>query len=350
MRSIITEEQKNALYDIGVDTIETVERRKIKDVRNLTSLLSNRHSIFYHLYYDELVKEKLNNLITRHAIQLIQYESYYTGFYLSAKNEHKVKQVYGSENIEYQLYEQFIKYTVSPLIKFPYMREARKIKQEEERMMRDADGCIAITPEEKKVLENENKRVSVIPNGVDLSYFAVRRKPQTDKKTLLFVGDFSYFPNVEGFKNFYSTIYPKLQGSNYEVLIVGKHFEKCHIALEKNMRHIDFIADIRDAYSQADIFISPLRIGGGTNFKILEAMASGVPVIAMRKTGQSIGAEQGKEILLADNDSEFTENIFLLAKNAKKREMLSRQGRSFIEKNYAWEKIGTDLSLFWQNI
>src|SRR5581483_4956868 len=108
-----------------------------------------------------------------------------------------VKQIYGSENIEYKLYEQYITEHVPLFLRMPFRHQAKKIKQEELEAAAIADACLSVTEDEGEVFSKVNKNIYTVPNGVDLNYFHFTPKEPSDEKTLLFIGNFSYFPNVQ---------------------------------------------------------------------------------------------------------------------------------------------------------
>jgi len=119
---------------------------------------------------------------------------------------------------------------------------------------------------------------------------------------------------------------------------------------DKRVKTFDYFEDIRDAYYKSDIFVSPIRIGGGTNFKILEAMACGVPVIAFPQRAQGIGAKDGKEILLAKDSNDFVKKIHKVFAEKDTAAALTRNARKLIEEKFSWDKIGATMNTVWHEV
>jgi glycosyltransferase involved in cell wall biosynthesis len=94
--------------------------------------------------------------------------------------------------------------------------------------------------------------------------------------------------------------------------------------------------------------LAPIRVGGGTSFKILEAMASGIPVLTT-PLGNAIGAKENKEILIADSASEFSEKIIDLLNDRKLYEKIAVNARKLIEDKYDWRKIVAKLETVYKS-
>ena len=97
--------------------------------------------------------------------------------------------------------------------------------------------------------------------------------------------------------------------------------------------------DSADVYKRADILLAPIRIGGGTSFKILEAMASGVAVVTTDLGIEGLGAVNGKQVLVGNNENELAKQVIRLIKENNLLRELTKNARNLIEKKYDWEKI-----------
>lgn len=336
---------------IGVKEQRLFQRKKLSNPSNIFALVNPKISIFHSLYSDPRVSSELKNAIDEWKIDIVHFESFYTAFYLN--KSYGVKQIFGTENIEYRLYEEYAKYIAPIFLKPFYFWEAKKIKSEELGLYKAADASLAVLQDEAEYIKKiSGKKSFVIPNGVDLSYFSYKQKKiHEKKKTILFIGNFSYFPNIDAVKFFYENVFPRLALEELEFLIVGKNATELQfLKNDKRVKTFDYFEDIRDAYYKSDIFVSPIRIGGGTNFKILEAMACGVPVIAFPQRAEGIGAREGEEILFARNGQEFLSQVERLIKEPKMMASLQRNARAFIEERYSWEEIGKKLNTVWKSL
>lgn len=349
-----TFDKKNISYleDIGIKEIRTFKRRGKNDLKSMLSLLNTSHSIFYHLYYDQGIAEELLNVVKEKKIDVVHFESYYTACYLSPiLQANGVKQLFGSENIEANVYHDYIAQNVRPVLKPFYHFQNNKIRREEETMFRSADYALAVTQSEKAYIEQyTDNPVSVIPNGVDLSVFPFKPKNPGKIIELLFVGSFSYHPNVDAILYFYNNVLPLLDSDLYHLTIVGKDVSKLPLSHDPRVTTHEYVKDIVSMYHASDIFVSPIRIGGGTNFKILESMAVGLPVVTFPHRVSEMGAKHQEHVLIAGSPEAFSKNITRLATDMALRKKVTTQARKLIEEKYAWEQIGKEMNKVWKSL
>lgn len=336
------------MKSLGIDKIHFFPRRKLKDPRNLPSFIHKNHSLFYYLYFSEEIKNSLLKIINEEKIDVVHFESFYTGYYICKELASlKVKQIFGTENIEATLYEDYIFYNVNRFLKPFFTHQLKKIKREEQQMFLNADLSLAVTFDEAGFIKNISKKeVFVIENGVDLQQFPFQKKNYENEKNLLFVGNFSYFPNKDAIQFLTDHVISKLDHPGIRFTIIGKGAERLPIK-QKNVRLIEYAADIVAEYKNADIFLSPIRIGGGTNFKVLEAMATGLPVIAFPERASALGVEHMKEIILAKKE-EFYSSLLQLIRDRNLQEKIAKNARKFVEKKYSWEVIGKKMNKIWK--
>lgn len=335
------------LEKIRVEVVATTIRRVPTDIRNLSSLVAGK-SIFKSIYFSKSALNEIINIVIDKKIDIIHFESFYTGFYISQVfAKMNVKQIYGSENIEYRLYEKFAqsKGVLKPL----FSPQVRKIKKEEFDMYKNADAALAVTAAEVEFIKKENPNTYEIPNGIDVDAFKFIKPTESDDKNLLFVGNFTYFPNVSAIESFYKDIFKDLD-EEVKLTVIGKKVGSLSFISDPRVRSVEFIENIEDAYAQATILISPIKIGGGTNFKVLEAMAAGVPVVTYEDRSRAIGGENDKHIMVAKDEEDFTRKINELLSDLSKRQRIAVEAREFVEDKYSWKKIGKELSNIWEKI
>lgn len=335
------------LEKIGVEVVGTELRRKTSDLRNVGGIATGK-SIFKSLYHSKKVADELLRIVHDQKIDVIHFESFYTAFYLS--NIFKtlgVKQIYGSENIEFMLYEEFAqnKGLLKPLLNL----QVKQIKKEETEMYKNSDAALAVTNEEVEFIKKYNEKTYQIPNGIDIDNFAYHEPSERVEKNILFVGNFTYFPNVSAIESFYKNIFTKID-SDVKLTVIGKKVGSLSFISDPKVRTIEFVEDIKEAYAASDILISPIKIGGGTNFKILEAMAAGVPVIAYKGRMDAVGVEDDTHVIVASDDLDFQKKIEMLLENLDKRKSLAKSARKFVEEKYDWKSIGAKLGDVWQNL
>jgi glycosyltransferase involved in cell wall biosynthesis len=197
----------------------------------------------------------------------------------------------------------------------------------------DRDELLALNPELK---------VSIIPNGVDLSYFHLqndRREPAS----LLFVGNYEYAPNVDAALRLATEILPRVRAHvpNAHLWLVGHAPPPAVQALSGEAVTVTgSVPDVRPYLARATVFVSPLRLGAGIKNKVLEALAMGCPVVATPLSVDGIDARHERDVLVADADA-LADSVVRVLKDADLQRRLSANGRQLIEARYSWSRVVT---------
>ena len=223
--------------------------------------------------------------------------------------------------------------------------EAERVASYEKRIQKHfVSQCIISEADKQHLALPKPDLVEVIPNGIDAHYFQqdVSQAPVYD---CVFVGNLGYFPNREACIYLAKEVMPLLS-ENLRLLLAGANADRQVKALggASQTSVWGWVEDIRTAYGSGKIFVAPLFSGSGQQNKILEAMAMELPVITTPLVNKAIGAEPGKEILLAGSPAEFAQHITRLLENEEEAKEMGKAARQFVERNYAWEKVGRALN------
>jgi len=334
------------IFALGVKDIKVIKRKKLSSFSNLPKTILQNSSIFKTLYKNDQVLSELRQIIKKEEIDIVHFESTYTGFYIGHELR-GVKQILGTENIEFQLYLDYAK-SLSKFYLKPFVYyQAERLKKEELSMVKSADAVTTITQSEADFLESlTNVKSSIVANGIEPDVYDFQYNDAVTRN-ILFVGNFSYFPNIDAVQFFYKNVFDKLD-KDITLTIIGK---KCNEKFKFNNKRIiqkDFVDDIITEYRKADILVFPIRIGGGTNFKVLEAMSLGVPIVAQPERLSGLRAVEGEHFLGASTGEDYINQIKKLYADNALRRNLANSSRNLIEKYYAWEGIGNELFSVWK--
>ncbi len=223
-----------------------------------------------------------------------------------------------------------------------YGFDARKLRRHEREVALQFDRCAVTTPgelEEYRALD-VSVPCTVIPNGVDLAYFRRRPEIPARSRSIVFLGRMDYFPNVDGICSFAREIFPlvRLRLSDATLRIVGSN----PIRRVRNLARLPGVSvtgqvpDVRPYLDDAGVAVVPLRIARGTQNKILECMAVGVPVVSTPEAARGIQAVPGKHLLVANGKAAFAETVAKVLQNPGLQKDLSDAGRLQIETAYTW--------------
>ena len=221
--------------------------------------------------------------------------------------------------------------------------EARLMLNYEQLIAAKFDFSTIISEQDKArlMLTAESKEVHVIPNGVDVEFFdGTHFQNKIEKKyDICFVGNLGYYSNVEAVRFLVKKILPSViaQKKDVKILLAGARPTAEIQGFEnENIKVVGWLDDIRVAYAESRILVAPLMHGIGQQNKILEAMAMQIPVITTSRVNKAIGSTAEKEILLADTEGGFAEQILRLLQDADLQSIVRKNGREFVVKNYSW--------------
>jgi sugar transferase (PEP-CTERM/EpsH1 system associated) len=215
-----------------------------------------------------------------------------------------------------------------------FAEESRRLLAYERKLLQRFDDCTIIAQPDADAI---GKGIRIVPNGVDLDYFSPQNRRKEIQYDLVFVGNMSYYPNVQAASSLVKAIMPKLK-EHVTVLLAGANpgLAVKNLASER----VDvpgWFEDIRDAYSGGRIFVAPLFTGSGQQNKLLEAMGLGIPCITTPIVANGLGARAGEHLLVAGKIDTFAAAIERLLEDELLREQLSEAGRAFVEENFTWE-------------
>ncbi len=183
----------------------------------------------------------------------------------------------------------------------------------------------------------------VIQNGVDTDYFQPGERALGERPVIVFTGALGYAPNADALRWFLDAVVPELRKELPDFLMrfVGKDPPPDLLArAQENV--IEFtgrVDDVRPYMRDAHVFICPLRIGGGTRLKILDAMALGLPVVSTTIGAEGLAVTNQHNILLADERREFALAIVDMVRSPVRAGHLAYNGRALVEAKYGWSGV-----------
>jgi len=255
------------------------------------------------------------------------------------------------QTIEYLGYESYAKKTRWPIIKQLMKLDIAKIKRSEKHYWHACDKLIVMSEDDKKYIDkvlNNPQKIAVVANGVDVAWFAQKKKQLPNEPTILFVGTFKWLPNREAVKFLVEEVWPQIkQKISYAKLwIVGNAPTKEVVAYQKKDSSITItggIPDIRDAFAGSHILLAPVFSGKGTRYKILEAMASQTPIVATSTAVEGLNVKIGEQVLTGGTAEQMAAQAVKLLQDKQLQRRLAQNGLKFVTQNYDWPGIAQKL-------
>ncbi len=301
------------------------------------SVLAHRSAPFQH---------RVRELVATHQFDVIHVDTIALAQFLS--QQWSIPTVLTHHNIESQLMERRAK-AEKGLLASAYLRhEARKLSAYEQVMTPVFDVNVCVSENDRQILleRNPNLQIAFVPNGVDVEYFTPRH--DQGRPALIYAGGMNMFANRDAVLYFLKTIWPLIKHAVPDVrfFAVGQDPPKELLdfaARDPQVTVTGYVADVRPYVWDASVYVVPLRVGGGTRLKVLDAMAMGKAMVSTSIGCEGLDVKPDMHLLVADDPEVFAEKTIRLLNNPEHRAELGRNARGLVEQRYSWSRIGKNL-------
>jgi len=276
------------------------------------------------------------------------------GFHRYLRTPASGPRILATHNVEADVWRQRARLCRSPLLSAYFAHQAAKMARYEGRLARSYDWVTAVTKSDATRLRTDYgiPNVTVVPNGVDTDYFTPTGEA-AEPGLVVFTGAMDYAPNDDAARYFLKAIWPlirqRVPAAHFSV--VGRRPSPSLCALAKRADHVEVtgaVPDVRPYLARASVVVVPLRMGGGSRLKILEAMAMGRPVVATTVGAEGLDLEPSRHILVADDPTALTEKTAFLLKNQGFGASLGQEGRTAVASRYSWVECSALLGQTWR--
>lgn len=219
--------------------------------------------------------------------------------------------------------------------------EAGRLLRYERRICASAEGASVVSSVDRAAI-GATARLGVVPNGVDLGPLRFERAGR-DPATVVFTGNMGYFPNVNAACWFAERVHPLVRRSVPEArfLVIGVRPAARVRRLARadpSVSVLGFVDDLRPHLRSATVAVAPMQAGAGQLFKVIEAMASGTPVVATPVAAEAFEAGGGDELLVAGTPEEFAGAVVSIIRDPGRAGRLAARARRFVEGRHTWER------------
>jgi len=266
-----------------------------------------------------------------------------------------VPKVYDSVDCISLLFEQVLHSAPSLASRLIAWLDLGRTRRYEDRLISQYDKVLVTSPQDKEALlkldgrsheQDQDKRIAVLPNGVDLEYFAFANGDRAPE-TLVFSGKMSYHANVAAASHLAQEVMPLIwaRRPGVKLEIVGNNQPQpiCDLAKDDRMRVTGFVPDLHLYLARATVSVSPIQYSVGIQNKVLEAMATGTPVVASSQACSALKVRDGIHLLVADDPATFAERVLRLLDDVALRLEMAINGRNYVEERHDWRTIAHNL-------
>ncbi len=315
------------------------ERKRLNQARSMLS----RHSFQHIAHRTEAMQAALDRMVREHDIDVIVVEFSQMGCFDFPDGP---AVVVDEHNVEWDLLQREYEASAPSLRKLYQLAEFNKFRREEIAVLERADRVTVTSPRDRDLLLRHapGLAIDVVENGVDIEYFRPVPDSMAEPDTLVFTGTMHYHPNQQAARWFVEDILPLIHTEVSTARFIGaggRVTPELEVLCNEHVHFTGYVEDIREWFHKASVFVVPLRVGGGTRFKVVEAMAVGKPVVSTRLGAEGIPVEHGEQLILADDPNSFAAEVVDLLHDPARAHDMARAGRAFVEKHFAWDVIGT---------
>jgi sugar transferase (PEP-CTERM/EpsH1 system associated) len=332
------------------ERVETVSQPARTRRERLRDMLTTRQPDMALRLASEVYARRLADWLARETFDVVQVEGIEMAPYLDVIEVARPRPfvVFDDHNCEYLLQQRTFLTDLRTPVRWPGAAYSfvqwRRLRRYEAQICRRADCVLAVSDADAAALRKlvPDLDVTIIPNGIDTQTYTPSLTP-AHASTLVFTGTMDFRPNVDAVLWFTRQVLPLIREEVPEVrfVVVGQrpHQRLDCLRDDPAVTLTGWVEDTRPYIAEAAVYVAPLRMGGGTRLKLLEAMSMGKPVVATRLGAEGYPVTDGREMLLADTPSDFAAAVVSLLRTPERRAELGQIARAFVERRYDWSVI-----------
>lgn len=325
-----------------------IGQRRARTAGRVARSALSRSTYWEQLFADPHAQAYVRNLARAHRFDLAHLDTIFLAGYLPLLGA--MPFVLNHHNIESHLLTRRAE-RAGKLGRWYFARQARATETRERVLGPQAAANLVVSDLDGERLREiaPGARVETIPNGVDVGYFAPDHAEPVRPASLVWAGGMDWFPNADAIEWFAQSLWPALAADRPErsAVIVGRHPPARALALaaaDPRVRVLGFVDDVRPYVRQAATYICPIRVGGGTRLKVLDALAIGRPLVATRIGVEGLGLEDGVHYLEANDVETTVAQVRRVEQDPALASRLAEAGRAFVLERFSWDSVGARLA------
>ena len=327
-------------------SIEVIKQFKYRSLINLIRSIYSSTPFQISYYHSKRMRDRIIELTSTNQYDVVYFHLINSAQYYEAvinKDTLKVIDFTDATSLYLTRYLEFLK---NPLRRLFFTIELKRILKYEQ-IVKKFDTLFVCSSVDKQFLieRNVHDNIQLLLNGFDLATFKFE-KIKKEKGRIVFVGNMTYFPNIDAVVYFSKEIFPLILNKIPEakLYIVGQNPTQEVLDLQSdNIIITGFVKDLKKEYLVSEVNIAPIRFGSGTLNKIIEAVALGIPIVATSLATQGFPPELKKYLHIKDQPKEIAKEIISILNEDAKIENKLIEGREVISKMLNWGKIVEDL-------
>jgi glycosyltransferase involved in cell wall biosynthesis len=260
-----------------------------------------------------------------------------------------------AHNVESVIWQRYAETEPGALRRWYIRRQWRKWQRFERGALGGAERAVSVSDLDAARLRDDFGvgRIDVVENGVDTAYFRpgeARREPGL----LLFLGSLDWRPNLDGVDLLLDRVFPAVRARepSARLALVGRHPPESlrrRAAAAGVELHAD-VHDVRPHLAGCGLMVVPLRVGGGSRLKILEALASGTPVVSTRVGAEGLCLEPGRHLTVVEDADALAPALVAAIRAPAAAQAQAEEGRRRVLERYDWDTLADRLDEVWRDV
>jgi len=328
--------------------VKTFIRGKTWDIKKILFALFTPYPFLIANYYSRQLKEAIRKELAQGNYDLVHIECFYL---MPNVPKTRLPKILVDQTIEYEVYRHYTKtlpWYFAPL-KIIYHLDVLKIFFWEKRFWQTANQACAVSEDDQKLMKSHCPKTNfeVVKNGVSTEEFIKMKYRKSSRPTVLFgVANFKWMQNREGVDILLKSVWPKIKEKlpKAKLWIIGRHAPEFYGQFNHDKDIIVKEADdIIYFYQKAWVLVAPIKSGGGSRTKFLEAMASKLAIITTPQGMEGIKIKKNQEAIVVNNNTKLAQATVNLIKNPKKMAQIGKKAQKLVVKKYSWQESAKKL-------
>jgi len=298
-----------------------------------------------------ILRQAIQRHIQGHRVDLWQAEA--TALIGALDHLGWVPKVVIAHNVESLIWQRYCESEPNPLRRWYIKQQWRKFVRFERRAFAAATRVVAVSEHDATLIRDRfgGRNVDVVDNGIDRKYFEAVQ-PAHDPKTILFLGSLDWRPNLDAVGLLLDRIFPAVRAAEplARLCLVGRRPPPALVQKVRDVPGVELHADVPDVrpfLATSGVMVVPLRIGGGSRLKILEAMAAGLPVISTRVGAEGLDLVPGEHYIAADEPEAMADALVSWIRDPRPARAMAERSRAFVLDRYDWDSLAQMLERVW---
>lgn len=254
-------------------------------------------------------------------------------------------------NVEAMIWRRHYEVAENLLKKFYVKLQWKRMIDYERKFCQSVDWIVAVSKHDAETMQSayDVHSISHVGTGVDVDYFSQDRDGISNRPEIVFTGSMDWLPNDDAVRWFLSKVLPRIQERLPEASfsIVGRNPSRSlvdHSGSQKGVTVTGTVPDVRPYLKDAQVYVVPIRVGGGTRLKIYEAMAMGLPVVSTSVGAEGLPLNDGEGIVIRDGPDDFADAVVDLLSDSDRARDIGLTGAGIVRSRYGWDKIMADFN------